>query len=172
MNTPFPERQAYLSSLAPQLMKNWIGCGKLSAMRMKKPTNVGNLSLPNQITNLLRAICCSRRLLAVLTLVGAVIAGRQAYIANESMKASQQAAYAACVSAKISRNALLEAQKSDSDNHAAVLATSYQALVATESERAVIKLKLGSPVIIPGFPIGVPVDLENIGKTLARNVVS
>jgi hypothetical protein len=104
--------------------------------------------------------------------VGAVIAGRQAYIANESMKASQQAAYAACVSAKISRNALLEAQKSDSDNHAAVLATSYQALVATESERAVIKLKLGSPVIIPGFPIGVPVDLENIGKTLARNVVS
>jgi len=83
--------------------------------------------------------------------------------------ASQSAAYAACVSAQISRGALIEVQRNEADSHEATVAAVYQAIAATNSEIAVITmLKTSVPEF--GNGIRVPIDFKNTGKTQAKNV--
>lgn len=99
----------------------------------------------------------------------AAIAASQLRQMKIATQASQTAAYAACVSAQISRNVLLEAQSAEADAHESAVATIYQAMAATESERAEMQMFLGKPEI-NDHEFGVGYGFKNAGKTAALGV--
>jgi hypothetical protein len=87
----------------------------------------------------------------------AYIANRQLTQMNLATQASRDAAYAACVSAQISRETLRQVQASTIDTHQAAISSVNQAATAMESEVAhififrtpSIKNDLGAPVVVP-----------------------
>ena len=85
---------------------------------------------------------------------------------HDQTRAAQESAYAACINAQIARNSLLQFEQTQSDAHAATIATVKQGFIAAESERALIEIKLGIPRFEKG--IAVPVLIYNIGKSEAR----
>jgi hypothetical protein len=95
----------------------------------------------------------------------AYIANRQLTQMNLATRASRDAAYAACVSAQISRATLRQVQASTVDTHQAAISSVNQAATAMESEVAhifiyrtpSIKHDLGTPVIVP-------VTIKNSGR--------
>jgi hypothetical protein len=107
-----------------------------------------------------------------------IAAGIYAYIANKQLtqmnlatQASRDAAYAACVSAQISRETLRQVQASTMDTHQAAISSVNQAATAMESEVAHIfilrtpntKHDLGTPVIVP-------LTIKNSGRGPALNL--
>jgi hypothetical protein len=81
-------------------------------------------------------------------------------------KATEQSAYAACIGTKISQQLLLQTQIAEADAHGAAAAAVYQAMAATESERAEMQLILGKPEITD-HDFGVGFSINNGGKTAA-----
>ena len=118
------------------------------------------------------------RMLAGFTLLGVIAGGIQAYFArkgvaaaNNSAKAAQNAAYQSCLGAQISRNMLLQSQTVENDAHGSAVAAIYQAMAATESERAEMQLILGNAEIRVGKDMGVPFNTNNAGKTAAVGLI-
>src|SRR5271155_2034214 len=66
---------------------------------------------------------------------------------RKATRAAALGAYSACLSAQVSRSVLTQTQVAESDAHASAVATVYQAMSATESERAEMQLSLGKPEI-------------------------
>jgi hypothetical protein len=104
------------------------------------------------------------------------IAGISAAAAMKAAKASEDAAYAACIAAQISRNALIASEQGIDDAHRSSLAATSEALAATEGERAEIQLNfptiqsLPNPYLRIGYPIAVIFQISNAGKTAAVNL--
>lgn len=88
---------------------------------------------------------------------------------KKSTAATRQSAYAACVSAQISRSVLLETQRTEADSHGSTVATVYQAMAATESERAEIEVTMGKPEI-NDHEFGLNFGINNAGKTAGIGV--
>jgi hypothetical protein len=105
-------------------------------------------------------------LLLVATIIIAGIYIGQLTEMRRSTRAAQRAAYAACIGAKISRNVLLEAQGAEADAHGSAIATVYQAMAATEAERAEMQLLFAEPEI-SDKEFGIGINLKNAGKTAA-----
>ncbi len=86
---------------------------------------------------------------------------------TEAVKAS---AKAACQNAEIARNTLIAFQNQESDARQATIAGIYEARAQIESESPRMEFFItGSPVDLTTNPIGVPFDLQNTGKTVAKN---
>jgi hypothetical protein len=94
-------------------------------------------------------------------------------------KASESAAYAACVSAKIARSTLQEIQAGGTDSHNLAAGSILQAAAVTRAEAAQIKISAPTnqlPIFrdVPGGGqvVEVPFTIVNIGKTLAIKIRS
>jgi hypothetical protein len=99
-------------------------------------------------------------------------------------KATQNAAYDACMSAKIARQTLIEYQTGESDSHSAAMGAVAQASAAIQSGSAFLALTTGSRYIIPQ-PGTDPTDNDpknwkkldllftyaNIGRSNAKNTL-
>ena len=89
--------------------------------------------------------------------------------ATDATRAAQQSAYQGCLGAQISRATLIEVQKGERDTRSATVSAVYQAMAATESERAEMQLTLGKPAIRVGRDFSVPFEIINSGKTAATD---
>jgi hypothetical protein len=90
----------------------------------------------------------------------------------DATRATQDAAYDACISAKIARQTLIELQAGTSDTHNLVTGTIAQASATTLSESAV--LTINGPGLAgdvkSGQKVSMGIQISNIGKTPARGV--
>jgi hypothetical protein len=120
-----------------------------------------------------RATWTNTRLTIVLAVFTAISAGAalyQGHVAKLAAQASQQAAYAACVSSQIARNGVIEAQRGENDAHQSSVAAAYQAMAATQAESAVVIPVTGKAIITANQKIEETFYLENSGSTAAQNV--
>ncbi len=92
--------------------------------------------------------------------------------ATSATKASQQAAYASCVGAQISRAALLEAMQAGIDAHDSAIASTYQTMVSTQAESANVTPHLETFILRAGARIGAIFHIKNVGKSNAKGVVT
>ncbi len=116
--------------------------------------------------------------LVLFGILGFAVSAYQAKSARDSAdaalsatRATQEAAYDSCLNAKVSQDTLKEVQKQVNDTHLSATAALYQAMAATESERAVVKVVFEEPFIVGvGSAIGIRYDLRNLGKTDATAI--
>jgi hypothetical protein len=110
--------------------------------------------------------------------VYAGIAGRQWTIMHDTYteiqtqtQAAQQAAFAACVNAQIARRALIQGQNNSLATQTEAIASTEQALVASESERASPDFLITYPNKTPtNQPLSLPYIFKNDGKSDARDI--
>lgn len=95
-------------------------------------------------------------------------------------KATEDAAYDACMSAKIARQTLLDYEAGAADAHSVATGTIAQASAAISAESGSLSLtgariSSGSPGMLPDFPknwnkFGIAFVYGNVGKSVVRNV--
>jgi len=118
-----------------------------------------------------RATFWSQIGLAIIGIVALVIYNRQLQQMTKATVASQQSAYAACVSAQISRYALLELQSGETDSHNLAVGSIAQAAAVTRAEAAQVNFLRGGIVFTPKLgEITVPVRIANLGNSQALDV--
>jgi len=93
---------------------------------------------------------------------------------TRATKATEQAAYAACVATQISRETLIQGQREESISHAATVATIEQAAAGIEAERAIVVLTFRFPHLEELFnnQLNIPFSVKNVGKSEGRDVHS
>jgi hypothetical protein len=120
------------------------------------------------------------RLTWVVVFFTAVTAGAawyQGFVANKSAKAAKDAAdasgsaaYSACLGAQISRGALIQEMQAGVDAHNSAVATTYQTMVASETEEASVVPNIKAFELIPNLPIEAVWEIKNEGKSVAKNI--
>jgi hypothetical protein len=105
--------------------------------------------------------------LVIITTYYTVAAYRQAQSSEKAANAAGLSAYAACISAQVSRNSLLQFEQTQGDAHAATVAAMDQDFVASQSERALMVVSFGEPIF--SGSIHVPFRIDNLGKSEARD---
>jgi len=90
---------------------------------------------------------------------------------RKSTNASERSAYAACLSAKIARDTLVEIQSGSADTRNAAIGSITQAAAVTRAEAAQLAVVAKSVInVVPQQQIDIPFPLRNIGKTAALNI--
>jgi len=90
---------------------------------------------------------------------------------RDQTKAAEKAAYAACVNAQIAGRALIQGQQNAFATQTEATASTEQALVATESERASPDFLISYPNKTPtNQPLSLPYVFKNDGKSDARDI--
>jgi hypothetical protein len=114
--------------------------------------------------------------IAIATIAYAVIAafqlsemGGQLVQMRNSTKASQDAAYAACESARVARSTLVEIRAGGNDSHNLSLGSIAQAMAVTRSEAAHLRFSVLNQLSIDDNRVGKTIQISNIGKTTALN---
>lgn len=114
--------------------------------------------------------------LTVITAIGAIVASIVSIITlgqvKKSTDATKTAAYAACKSAEISRQALIETQNGGADTHAAALASVIQAQALRQGQMPLVLPESGTTAQINWGRgvIDLPFTFSNKGKTRASAV--
>jgi hypothetical protein len=92
--------------------------------------------------------------------------------ARRTATASINAAYEACRGSQISRAALIQSIETGRDTHDASVASTYESIVATQSEGAHVVLYVTPGIVITvGQQIVFNVGVKNEGKTAGSNIV-
>jgi hypothetical protein len=108
--------------------------------------------------------------LLIATIVISCIYYHQLEEMRKATTATQQAAYASCVGAQVSRSALMEATQAGIDAHSSALASTYQTLVATEAEEANIVPSINDITFTTGKSMSISFSVKNVGKSVAKNL--
>jgi hypothetical protein len=109
-------------------------------------------------------------LLLIATIIIACIYYHQLKEMQKATKATQQSAYASCLSAELARSTLLEIQSGGADTHKLAIGTLTQAAAATRAEAALMKLKFDDLNPPEPYTVGSKVSIENVGKSAALDV--
>jgi hypothetical protein len=109
--------------------------------------------------------------LAIIGISALVIYDCQLRQMTKATVASQQSAYAACVSAQISRYALLELQSGETDSHNLAVGSIAQAAAVTRAEAAQVNFLRNGILFSPKLgEITIPVRIANLGNSQALDV--
>lgn len=97
---------------------------------------------------------------------------RQTYTEMQNQtKAARQAAYAACVSAQVARQALIEEKSGETATKIEATASAEQAIAATASERALLTVSFPPPDRYPtNKELELKYTIKDDGKSDARNI--
>ncbi|HEX4006526.1 MAG TPA: hypothetical protein VHX60_10155 [Acidobacteriaceae bacterium] len=119
-------------------------------------------------------------LLAAAVAAGyAAIAARQACIMQRTYgeiraqtAASQQSAYASCLSAQIASRSLGVIEQQQKDSHIAAYSTTFQGVAAINARRSDVDIEVEEFGVGLGHPLELPVYIINRGETPARDVIA
>jgi len=101
--------------------------------------------------------------------IGLVYLGQLSQM-RKATNAAALGAYIACENAQIARSTLLELQAGGIDTHGFAVASTYEAMAATQAESATITVTLRPEPIQVNKTIDFSFQFQNTGKTTAKNV--